>query len=245
MHQEEVCYQQEGKVCKGLLVKPDPSVAKQGQAVLVAHAWMGRDEFACEKARALAALGYIAFAVDMYGEGIQASDPKQAGELMMPLFADRALLQKRIRAAFDTLAQQAGVDKNKIGAIGFCFGGLTVIELLRSGAPVKGVVSIHGGFGSESHGIKAKTVPIADNVKGSLLILHGHDDPLVTQQDILSIQKEMTDAKVDWQMHIYGHTSHAFTNPKADNPNIGLIYSERSCTRALDAMRYFLEHTLA
>ena len=143
-------------------------------------------------------------------------------------------------AAYETLINQAGVDQSRIGAIGFCFGGLSVIELLRSGTPVKSVVSFHGVLGNTG----AKTVPIAKNIKGSILMLHGYEDPLVPINDVLNIQKEFNDAGVDWQMDIYGHTSHAFTNPQAHDTKKGLIYNEKINKRAWLAMKNFFEETL-
>ena len=208
-------------------------------AIIVAHAWMGQDQVARQKADALAELGYIAFVVDMYGNGITTTHAEEAKELMRPLFEDRSLLQKRIRAAFDVVIQHSFVDPTKVGAIGFCFGGLTVIELLRSGADVKGVVSFHGVLGNKMGEMQSKVVPIASSIKGSLLILHGFEDPLVSRQDVIDFQQEMNKAQVDWQMNIYSHTSHAFTNPTAHDKENGLAFHPLSSERAWWAMIHF------
>lgn len=245
MRHEKISYQIDGKSYGGYWAFPteEETSLQQRPAILVAHAWMGQDQFARQKADALAELGYIGFAADVYGEEKAVSNEKDAQSLMLPLFQDRALLQKRICAALDVMRQHPGVDPSNIGAIGFCFGGLTVIELLRSGADIKGVVSFHGGLGNKKGDIQAKTVPIAKSIKGSLLILHGHDDPLVSREDIASIQKEFTDAKVDWQMNIYSHTSHAFTNPDAHDQEKGLMFQPLSNKRAWWAMiHFFSEH---
>jgi dienelactone hydrolase len=241
MKQEVTSYQIDGKTFRGYWAFPTgkEEMAQRRPAVLIAHAWMGQDHFARHKAEALAELGYIAFAADLYGEGKTAANPEEAQNLMIPLFKDRALLQKRICAAFDVVRQHPLVDSSKIGAIGFCFGGLTVIELLRSGADVKAVVSFHGVLGSKRGDIQAKTVPIAKSIKGSLLILHGYEDPLVSQEDISNMQKELSDAQVDWQMNIYSHTSHAFTNPEAHDKEHGLVYQALSSERAWWAMIHF------
>lgn len=241
MKQENTTYQIDGQSYNGYWVFPknDDSKAQLRPAIIVVHAWMGQDQFVHDKAESLAQLGYIGFVADMYGEGKRVSQPEEAQKLMYPLFEDRALLQKRIRAAFDVVRQHPLVDPLKIGAIGFCFGGLTVIELLRSGADVKGAVSFHGVLGNKMGVIQAKTVPIASSIKGSLLILHGHEDPLVSQQDILDIQKQLSDAKVDWQMNIYSHTSHAFTNPQVHDKKQGLFFQALSNKRAWQAMVYF------
>lgn len=241
MKHEKISYQIEDQSFSGYWAIPtheDLSTQKR-PAIIVAHAWMGQDQFARDKADALAQLGYMAFAADLYGNGKTASNDEEAYHLMIPLFQDRALLQKRIRKALDQVRRHPGVDPSKIGAIGFCFGGLTVIELLRSGAEVQGGVSFHGVLGSKMGDIQAKTVPIAKGIKGSLLLLHGNEDPLVSPQDISNIQKELTDAKIDWQMNIYSHTSHAFTNPEAHNKKEGLIFQPRSSERAWWAMIHF------
>jgi dienelactone hydrolase len=251
--QEKVTYQIDGKKFNGYWSFPvsKGQTPLQRPAVVIAHAWMGQDEFARHKADALAELGYIAFAADVYGEGKQAANKEEAIGLMTPLFVNRRELQKRIQGAYDFVRQHPGVDSTRIGAIGFCFGGLTVIELLRSGADVKGVVSFHGVLGNRMGTIVANTVPVAKSIKGSLLILHGFEDPLVSKEDIADIQKELSDAKVDWQMNIYSHTKHAFTNPEAHDKELGLAFQALSSERAWWAMIHFfserfgLERTLA
>lgn len=238
MKRETESYEVEGKTFKGYWAFPAGEEQKR-PAILIAHAWMGQDQFAHHKAEALAELGYIGFAADVYGDGQTTSEAEEAQKLMLPLFEDRALLQKRIRGAYDTVKKHPAVDPDNIGGIGFCFGGMTIIELLRSGADVKGVVSFHGVLGTKMGSLQAKTVPIAKGIKGSLLALHGNDDPLVSQQDIQNFEKEFTDAKVDWQLNIYGHTSHAFTNPEAHDVEHGLIYNARTSDRAWWAMIHF------
>lgn len=239
MQTQVVEYLIEGKVFKGYWAFPTNEKQEKRPAVLVAHAWMGQDQFAREKAEALAKLGYIGFAADLYGEGKTASNSEEAQTLMLPLFEDRALLQKRMQAALEFVRQHERVDKHKIGAIGFCFGGLTVIELVRSGADIKGAVSFHGVLGSKMESIQAKCVPIASTVKSSLLILHGANDPLVSQEDILNMQKDLDSVQVDWQMNIYSQTSHAFTNPQAHDHEHGLVFQSRSSQRAWEALRCF------
>lgn len=184
-------------------------------------------------------MGYIAFAADVYGVSAPVKTDEEAAKLMKPLFSDRKKLQTRIQAAFQVLADHPLVDRTRIGAIGFCFGGLTVIELLRSGCPVRAVVSFHGVLTNRLGDTLAKTVPIASNIKGSLLLLNGHDDPLFSKADIALLEDELTQAKVDWTLVDYGHTSHAFTNPEARSPESGMLYNERSARRAWAAMRQF------
>lgn len=240
MREEKVRYFIDQEEFLGHIVYPNETQASY-PAILIAHAWRGQDTFARKKAEELAELGYIGFAIDVYGQGKEVETDEEAQALMLPLFKDRFLLQKRVKAAYETIRFYPGVDVTQIGAIGFCFGGLTVIELLRSGADVKGVVSFHGVLGNQIGDHRARTCPLTQSIKGSLLILHGYEDPLVSLDDILAIQKEMTEAKVDWQMNIYGHTSHAFTNPHAHNTEKGLIFNPQSASRAWQAMGNFFD----
>jgi len=237
MHTEKISYLQGETKCIGFLAYDD-QVKPKRPAVLIVHAWRGQDDFARQKALELAGLGYVAFAVDLYGNGVSVTDD-EAAQYMVPLFLDRPLLQARIIAAYECLRKLSPVDPTKIGAIGFCFGGLTVFELLRSGAALKGVVCFHGVFASEREGIKAKTVPISPDARGSLLILQGEQDPLVTPEDLQNVGKEMTKAGIDWQIHLYGNTMHAFTNPAANNPQTGAMYSAKAAKRAFRSMQNF------
>lgn len=241
MHTKQILYQYKDLECKGYLAF-DTNTPRP--AVLVAHAWRGQDQFARAKATALASLGYVGFAVDYYGMGQTADSNEEAEKLMMPLFLDRRELQLRLKAAFDCVRAHPMVDPDKIAVMGFCFGGLGAIELYRSGAPLRSAVSFHAILANEMHGQKAQTVPIAKGIKGSLLMLHGHDDPLVSDADIHSIQTELTDADLDWQMHIYGKTSHAFTVPEANDPSMGLRYNAKSDARSWQSLQNFLRETL-
>jgi dienelactone hydrolase len=207
--------------------------------VIVAHAWLGQDNFARQKAEELAKLGYIGFAADIYGEGITASNADEAQKLMLPLFFDRKLLQERMIAAFKEVDENPLVDSKKIGVIGFCFGGLATIELFRSGTPILGAVSFHAVLSNHLGDHKAKTVPIAKNIKGSLLMLHGYNDPSVKAEDVQHIQHDLDQAHVDWQMNIYGQTVHAFTNPEAHDHENGRVYNPETTRRAWRSMQNF------
>ena len=209
--------------------------------VLVAHAWKGQDDFARDKAQELAKCGYVGFAIDLYGGAKRVETKEEAFEMMSPLYFDRALLQKRLKAAFDEACNHPMVDPQKIAVIGFCFGGLAAIELFKSGLDVKGAVSFHGLLSDEMNGKKAKTLPMQSGIKGSLLILHGYDDPLVSASDVARCQNELNEAGVDWQMHTYGQTKHAFTVVGADDPSMGLKYNATSEKRAFRSMKSFFE----
>lgn len=234
-------YPSEQVTCKGYLALPKGSTGKKYPGIVIAHAWRGQDNFARKKADELAELGYVGFAADLYGDGKTVVTDEEALALMLPLFLDRNLLRKRINAALDTLKNIPSVDASRLGAIGFCFGGLTVIELLRSGADLRGVVSFHGLLGYTLFSHKATPVASAQEIKGALLILHGASDPSVSQEDIVSIQQEFTKAKVDWQMHSYGNVVHAFTNPEAHDEKKGLLYNQQASERAHISMRQFFK----
>lgn len=243
IYQEPCVYRCADTQCRGLLSYGSSAGAHSAGLVLF-HAWRGLDDFAGDAARSLSAQGYTVLAADLYGDGKTAHSDQEALELMTPLFLERSLLQERALAAFDALRVGGRCAPDKVGALGFCFGGLTAIELLRSGAAVRGCVSFHGVLGTTLNGREARRAPPAAKMLGALLVLHGHDDPLVEPADIAALQREMTDGGVDWQMHIYGHTSHAFTNPMAHDPAHGLCYQATSARRAWQAMDNFFNALL-
>ena len=211
---------------------------QQKPLVLIAHDWTGRRDLACQAADEIARRGYIGFALDIYGKGVFGKDGDTEGNsaLMGPFASDRALLRQRMKAALVAARNVPQADASRVAAMGFCFGGMCVLELARSGADVKGVVSIHGLlFPGE--------VP-NEEIKASVLCLHGHDDPLVPPEQVLEFEKEMTAAGADWQLHAYGGTVHAFTNPKANDPGFGAVYNEVSANRAFRSLYDFLEEVL-
>jgi dienelactone hydrolase len=203
-------------------------------AVLVAPDWSGRNAFACQKAELLASMGYLGFALDMYGHGRVGETLDERMALMQPLINDRKLLRLRIRAALDAVTALPEVDSTRVAAIGFCFGGLCVLDLARSGARLKGVVSFHGLLGS------AKDLP-NESIHAKMLVLHGYDDPMVTPDDVNAFCQEMTLANVDWQVHQYGHTKHAFANPQAHDDKLGTVYNAVAERRSLQSMSNFLQ----
>ncbi|MFU8789785.1 MAG: dienelactone hydrolase family protein [Methylobacter sp.] len=216
----------------------DDAQAGRRPAVLINHAWGGRDDFVAEKAKKLAALGYVGFAVDMYGKGVLGTSPEENMTLMQPFMADRAMLQQRMKAALAAVKLMPWVDDSNIAAMGFCFGGLCVLDLARTGADIKGVVSFHGLLvppgNAQGTAIKAK-----------VLALHGHDDPMVPAEQVLAFEQEMTQAGADWQLHTYGHTMHAFTNPIANDPGFGTVYQPDADRRSWLAMQNFFAEIFA
>lgn len=216
----------------------DDAIQGTRPAVLICHTWVGRDQFVAEKAKKLAELGYVGFALDMYGKGVLGSGPEENAKLMQPFMQDRAMLQKRITAALQAVKLLPWTDSSKVAAIGFCFGGLCVLDLARTGADLQGVVSFHGLFGAPGN-------TEGNIIKAKILMLHGNDDPMVPVEQVIAIQKELTAAKADWQLHSYGNTMHAFTNPMANDPSFGTVYQPTADKRSWQAMRNFLEEIFA
>jgi dienelactone hydrolase len=216
----------------------DDALPGRRPAVLINHTWAGRDEFVAEKAKQLAALGYVGFALDLYGNGMVGSSPEENAKLMQPFMDNRPLLQKRMQAALYAVKLLPWVDDHKCAAIGFCFGGLCVLDLARTGADLKGVVSFHGLLGAPGN-------TQGNAIKAKILALHGHDDPLAPVEQVLAFEEEMTKAGADWQLHTFGNTTHAFTNPAANNPAMGMAYQPDSDRRSWLAMKNFLAEILA
>jgi len=211
----------------------DDAIQGQRPGVLVVHQWMGLTVYEKKRAEMLAQLGYMAFCADIYGKGIRPQNTQEAGALAGKYKGDRQLLRDRVNAALIALRQQALVDQKHVAAIGYCFGGTTVIELARSGADVAGIVSFHGGLDSPAP---------ADgkNIKCKVLVCHGADDPFESAQDMAAFESEMRTAGVDWQLIKYGGAVHSFTQPKAGNDNSkGAAYNERADNRSWEAMTQF------
>lgn len=207
----------------------------QKPLVLIAHDWAGRREIACKAAERIAEMGFVGFALDMYGKGVYGADGdvELNSSLMNPLASDRARLRQRIKAALVAGRNIPQVDAARVAAMGYCFGGMCVLELARSGADILGVVSIHGIFAPGDVANEA--------IKAKLLCLHGHDDPMVPPEQVLDFETEMSTAGADWQIHTYGGTMHAFTNPAANDPDSGIVYSEVAERRAYQSLANFLD----
>ena len=230
MKTEEITYQYEGKNYIGFVAYPEKELAP---LVLIAPSWAGRDLFVEEKAKELAKIGYVAMAVDMYGDGKVGSSTEENQSLMTPLVENRDHLKGVINEALTKGKSLKGVDANNVAAIGYCFGGLVVLDLARSGTEVNGVVSFHGLLmGSE----------IAEpGISSKILVLHGERDPMVPLEMVDEFQKEMTNANADWQLHSYGNTYHAFTNPEANDPSLGTQFNKDSNNRSWQSMNNFFE----
>ncbi len=210
----------------------DDTVKGPRPGVLVIHDWMGLEGYAKSRADQLAKLGYIAFAADIYGKGVRPKNSQEASQQAGKFKGDRALLRARVNAALDELKKQPQCDPKRIAAIGYCFGGTTVLELARSGADIAGVVSFHGGLDTP--------VRDAKNIKCKVLICHGADDPFVPATDIAALEDELRTASVDWQLIKYSGAVHSFTRSDAGSDNSkGAAYNERADKRSWEAMKQF------
>jgi dienelactone hydrolase len=230
---EVVEYKQGDTVLEGFLAYDDAAKDKR-PGVVVVHDWMGLSDNTRKRARELAELGYVAFAADIYGKGVRPKDGKEADALAGKYKGDRVLLRARAQAALDTLKKNAHVDAAKVAATGYCFGGTTALELARSGAPLVGVVSFHGGL-ETSMPADAKTL------KAKVLALHGAEDPYVPAKEVEAFEGEMRAAKADWQLVKYSGAVHAFTIVEAGNdPSKGAAYNALADKRSFEAAKDFL-----
>ncbi|MCX5873246.1 MAG: dienelactone hydrolase family protein [Deltaproteobacteria bacterium] len=225
-------YADRGTVLEGYLAeKTDLHEKRPG--VLVIPDWMGVREPYKRIADKMAEMGYVALTADIYGKGVRPSNNQEAAAEATKYKTDRKLLRERVLAGLAELKKNPNVDPNRIAAIGYCFGGTTVLELARSGAPVLGVVSFHGGLDSLSP-------EDGKNIRGKLLVLHGADDPFVQPKDIAEFQEELRKGNVDWQMVYYGDAVHSFTQQKAGtDKSKGNAYNEKADKRSWEAMRQF------
>lgn len=218
-------------------VKLEGLVAREGEgrrpAVLISHAWTGLGDNERRAAERLAKMGYVGIALDNYGEGTFTTVREECQQLIAPFMADRSKLQKRLLAGLDAARKHPHVDPDRIAAIGFCFGGLCALDLARSGAALRGVASFHGLFAPSG-------LP-KQKIAAKVLVMHGFDDPMATPEHTLALERELTEAGADWQVHVYGGTMHAFTNPNANDAAFGTVYQPNADRRSWASLELFLE----
>jgi dienelactone hydrolase len=230
---ETVHYRQGDTEFQGLLVYDDAAQGKR-PGILVCPEWWGLNDYAKHRAEMLAELGYVALAVDLYGDGKTTELPDVARKLSGELKADRPLLRLRINAALEALKKSPRVDARKIAAIGYCFGGTTVLELARSGAEVRGVVAFHPGLDSPNPSD-------GKNIKGRVLVCYGANDTASSAKEVEAFEQEMRQNNVDWEMNLYGNAGHGFTNPAAGGRGVaGVGYNADADRRSWQAMQVFL-----
>ena len=225
-------YKQGDTVLEGYLAYDDEATGKR-RGVMVVHEWTGIDSYVRQRVEQLAELGYVAFAADIYGKGIRPKNEQEAAAQAKIYRSDRQLLRDRALAGLQVLQKNQQVNPSQVAAIGYCFGGGTVLELARSGANVAGVVSFHGNLDTPNPSD-------AKNIQGRVLVLHGADDPLVPDEQVAAFVNEMRQANVDWQLIAYGGAVHSFTNPEAgDDKSQGVAYDAEADRRSFADMRQF------
>jgi dienelactone hydrolase len=234
---EEVEYKAGNTVHKGYLVYDDAVTGKR-PGVLVVHEWWGHNKHARNSARKLAEAGYVALALDMYGDGKQANHPDQAGKFSGEVGKNLPLMKSRFEAGMKLLEKQSRVDARRLAAIGYCFGGSVVLEMARAGENLRGVASFHGGLATEHPAQRGK-------VKARVLVMNGAEDPFVPAEQIVAFKKEMENAKVDYKFVNYPGAKHAFTNPDADANaakfEMPLAYNARADQESWAELQSFLK----
>ena len=234
---EPVEYRSNGTVHKGYLVYDDAITAKR-PGVLVVHEWWGHNQHARNSARKLAVAGYVALALDMYGDGKQAQHPDDAGKFSGEVRKNFPLMKSRFEAGMKLLQQQSNVDAKRLAAIGYCFGGSVVLEMARTGENLRGVASFHGGLATE-HSAQA------GKVKAKVLVMNGAEDPFVPAEQIATFKKEMESAKVNYKFVNYPGAKHSFTNPDADANgtkfNLPLAYDAKADQESWAELQSFLK----
>lgn len=220
---------------EGVLLYDDTVKTPRPGVVMVPN-WLGINPANLEQAKLVAGTKYVLLVADMYGKGTRPKNPEEAGKAAGAVKGDPQLMRDRVAAAVEALKAQKGValDAKKLGAVGFCFGGTTVLELARSGAAISGVVSIHGGVGPLKPDAPAK------DVKAKVLALHGADDPFVPAKDVEAFENELRAAKADWQLVKYSNSVHSFTDPEAANEGKSQ-YNPLTAKRAYAAMNTFFD----
>lgn len=217
---------------EGMLAWDDASPGPK-PGILVAHTIRGRTAFEEGKAIALAKLGFVGFALDVYGKSQPQRDEAACRAQMEALIADRQELQQRLSLSMRALQEQSQVDARQIAAIGFCFGGLCVLDLARTAKDLAAVISFHGLLDAPGNTAGATAA-------AKVLVLHGWNDPLAPPEKVVAFADEMTAMGADWQLHAYGNTVHAFTNPAANDATRGTVYDEAADRRSWIAMQNFL-----
>ena len=236
----EVTYVVDGRTHRGFLATPKDATADDPRpGVLVVHEWWGRNAYADRRARQLAELGYVAFAVDMYGEGQVVDTPERARNLATPFYTDRSLMVKRATAGLEQLTALAEVDSGRLAAIGYCFGGSVALELARDGARLNAVASFHGGLSSTNAMRDA-------GFTGIVFVANGAADELVSIAERNAFITEMEAADADYVFIEYGNAVHSFTNPEADDLGMNSVgYDEHADRRSWLHMLLVFEEAFA
>jgi dienelactone hydrolase len=239
MTTQTVTYTDAGTTLKGFLAYDDKQTGKR-PGILVMPEAIGLGKNAKARAQRLAdELGYVALGGDPFGDGREFTDLQEAIKVAGALMADPAKFRARARAGIDKLASLPQVDSSRLAAIGYCMGGTFALELARDGAPLRGVVSFHGG-------LQTQRPAAPGQIKAKVLVCHGSDDPMIQTPQVNAFIEEMTKAQADWQLISYGNTVHSFTNPDADGTMMpGIKFNAQSDARSWLAMKNFFEEVFA
>jgi len=217
----------------------DDSQSGKRPGVLVIHEWWGLDDYPKKRARMLAELGYVAFAADMYGTGKVTETPAQAREWMQEVTADVENWRQRAALGLQQLLDSGMVDADRTAAIGYCFGGASVLQMSYANLPVKGVVSFHGALPAAPEEVKGKIGP-------RILVLHGQADSFIAPEVVTNFRNKLDEAGADWEMNTYGGVRHGFTNPDADKRGMdNLKYDASADARSWARMQSFFDEIFA
>ena len=235
---QTIAYPHDGKTMQGYLAYDD-AMSGPRPAVLVIHEWWGLNDYTRSRTRQLAEMGYVAFAADMFGDGKTTRDPAQAQAWSSTAGAKPGALAAASKAGLEVLKKQSQANPKQVAAIGFCFGGTTVLQLAYSGEELRGAVTFHGGL----------VVPDeaqARKIRTPIVILHGAEDTFIKPETLDGVRKALDAAKVDWFMVTYAQAVHAFSNPDADSFKIpGIGYNEKAARRSWDEMGRFFQAQFA
>lgn len=237
--EDKVTYSVGNKVFNGIIVY-DENLAGKRPAVLVVHEWWGLTDYPLMRARKLAELGYIAMAVDMYGEGKTAASPTEAQELATPFYKDPQLSKTRLEAALSKLKEYKQADVSNVFAIGYCFGGSVVLNSAKLGTDLKGVVSFHGGLA----GVPANK----GLLKAKILVCHGGSDQFVSEKDVNIFRHQLDSIGAEYKFIVYPDATHAFTNPDATKVgkqyNMPIAYNQKADMDSWNDMKMFFDKIL-
>ncbi|GAA2750314.1 dienelactone hydrolase family protein [Amnibacterium kyonggiense] len=233
---QDVDYEADGVRYRGYVARPADATGPL-PAVLVVHDWLGVTDATRMRCDMLARIGYLAFAADVYGADVRPSEA-DAAKVAGSYYGDQTTWRAHLQAALDRLTAEPDADQDRLAAIGYCFGGSSALQLARVGAPLKAVVSFHGGLSTGPEGE-------AEAIRAKLLVLTGGADPVVPDDAVKAFEDELRGAPaVDWQVVTYSGAMHAFTVPTADAPDHGAAYDERADRRSWTAMKDFFAEAL-
>lgn len=228
MHTEFISYKEGGQDLEAFVAYP---AKEKRPLVILCHSWSGRDDYIMEKAREVAEWGYVGFALDIYGKGVIGKSREENAALKKPFMDDRSKIRSRVTKALEEASELSYVDSSKIAALGFGFGAVSALDLARTGADLKGVITFYGHFDPP---------PEVKPIKAKILVLHGIHDRVAGPEELKRFQEAMEREGVDWQMHLFGGTAHAFMNPMANDLVSGVVYNSVSANRAWKLTRHFL-----